>query len=211
MTRRLTAVGVLALALFSAPRADAAIILGSPLFVQEDGEVTAQFLVGELAEFTDLLFLADPANSLGTIFNNKTTPVSTEVSLGTFEAGTELMFGLFVTNTGLTFFSGPASNNPDLTPHALVSDDPFADPLPADFLAFLVGRGLNPGETLVGFEDRHLLDPEFDGDYNDLIFAFTNVGLDQVEAPEPVTLVLLGAGLAGIAARARRRSRRALR
>ena len=209
MVRRVTAVGVLAFALISAPRADAAIILGSPLFVQEDGPVTAQFLVGELAAFTDLLFLADPTNALGTIFNNKTTAVSTEVNLGTFSAGTELIFGLAVLDTGLTFFSGPASRNPDLTPHALVSDDPFADPIPPDFLAFLVGRGLDSDEILVGFEDRHVLDPEFDGDYNDLIFAFKNVGVNQV--PEPATLVLLGAGFAGVAARARRRNGRSTR
>ncbi|MND09799.1 PEP-CTERM motif protein [compost metagenome] len=45
-----------------------------------------------------------------------------------------------------------------------------------------------------------------DFDYNDLIFAFANTQLTQV--PEPLTLSLFGAGLAGVAWVGRRRSKK---
>jgi hypothetical protein len=119
-----------------------------------------------------------------------------QVNLGTYTAGTELIFGLFVQNTGDTFYTGPAALNPDQVPHALVITDPLVD-IPG-FLPFLPTWG--PGETIVGFED---LFGGGDQDYDDLIYSFTNVGLEQV--PEPVTVLLFGTGAAGLVVRSRRR------
>lgn len=220
MSRRIFVTAVLLGVLAFAPRtASASLLLGGQLFVQEDGDVIAKFL-GELALFDSELFLFSPGPT-GTIFTNSTSSPGDTVNLGFFSAGTELTFGLLVHNSeipaDMTFFTGPGgpgSLNPDLIAHALVSDDPFNDitspPFPAGALAFLVLQGLLAGETVVGFEDRHALDPLNDFDYNDHIFSFTNVGLERPSVPEPATLLLLGGGVAGFIARRRRANKRSL-
>ena len=101
------------------------------------------------------------------------------MNLGSFTPGTELIFRLFVNNTGEAFFTGPGSRNPDGQPHARVQS------------AWL------PGETLVSFED--LLNGPFD--YNDLSFSFTNT---KAVVPEPGLLAMLAAG-AGVVAMSRKR------
>jgi hypothetical protein len=147
-------------------------ILGAHIFVQTTGEVKATFL-GLTAAFSDDLYLESPTNALGIIFNNQSTPVGTEVSLGTFTAGTELILRIHVNNTGDDFFSGPASLNPDGIEHAVV-DDTFA---------------LNT--SYVGFED--LLDGG-DKDYNDLKISLTNT-TTSVVAPLPGTILMVSAGM----------------
>ena len=131
--------------------------------------------MGHTADYTNLLYLDSPANSLGLIFNNQATPVGTTFDLGTFTAGTELVFRIDVTNTGNSFFTGPASRNPDLIEHAIV-DDQFA---------------LNT--TYVGFED---LFGGGDRDFDDINFSFTNTTSNVV--PAPATLLLFGSGLGAL-------------
>ena len=159
----------------------AAPILGGSVVVATDGEVVAKFL-GHSAAFSNDLYLDSPANALGIIFNNLSTPVGTMTSLGLFTAGTELIFRIHVNDTGDDFFSGPGSRNPDDIPHAVV-DDAFS-----------------ATEAFVGFEDL------FDGgdkDYDDLKFSFTNV--KGVPTPEPGTLLLVTSGLVGLLHRILRR------
>ena len=115
------------------------------------------------------------------IFNNQTTPWGSTVDLGSYAVGTELVFELRVQNTGDSFFTGPASRNPDAAPHARVQ---------AEWV---------PGSTLVSFED--LYGGPFD--YNDLSFSFTNT----VSVPEPSPWGLMLAGLGGVALASRRRLR----
>ncbi len=120
----------------------------------------------------------NPANELF-IFNNHVSPVGNTLNLGSLAVGTELEFRLFVTNTGNNFYTGPATRNSDNHTHARVQ---------ADWL---------PGTTLVSFED--LLNGPFE--YNDLSFSFTNTSSTPggpAAAPEPMSLVLLGTGLAGL-------------
>jgi len=116
------------------------------------------------------------------IFNNHTSAVGSMVNLGLFAPGTELMFRLFVHDTGYNYYSGPASRNPDGKAHARVQN------------AWL------PGTTLVSFEDLFGT-PEGVNGYNDLSFSFTNTGT----VPEPSTLALLGVGVMGLVTGLRRK------
>jgi hypothetical protein len=156
-------------------------ILGANVIVNTTGNVTATYL-GHTARISNDLYLNSPSNDLGLIFNNHATPVGTTFNLGTFSAGTELLFRLYAYESGgadLTdreYFTGAASRNPDGIAHAIV-DGQYA---------------LNT--SYVGFEDV------FGGgdlDYDDLKFSFTNTRAETL--PEPATLLLLGTGLGAMA------------
>jgi len=196
------------LALLASPRpASAAPIIGAQL-IATGGPVIAQFM-GHTAGFTNELYVFDisdlttplavtgTAGTLGQgmIFNNQTSVVGTQVNLGAFAAGTELVFGIYVQNTGMTYYMGPAARNPDGIAHAAIDNGllpqfPPYGVIPAGFVG-------------VGFEDIFL---GGDFDYDDLGFAFNNVRT-RAAVPEPVTLSLLALGLAGLGARRMRQRR----
>lgn len=168
---------------------------GAAVLVGSTSDVIAKY-EGNSAGFTNDLYLVRDANGDPVddgdlsndlfIFRNHTSVVGSTVNLGSFAIGTELIFRLNVTNTDENFYTGLASRNPDNRFHARV-DENF---------------GVN--ETLVSFEDLLNL-PEYPGGFNDLSFSFTNtVTTPPNSVPEPMTLGLLGAGLAGIGALRRR-------
>jgi hypothetical protein len=203
MKRLLLFAGILGILLVPRPAA-AAMIQGATL-VATGGAVTAEFM-GHTAGFTNELYLfADDLTTLlypGVIFNNHTTPVGTQVNLGTFAAGTELVFAIRVLNTGDLFFMGAGSRNSDGLTHAAVDDGllpqfpDYGAPIPAGFVG-------------VGFED--IFGPGFpqgisDRDFDDLGYAFNSVRVVR-SAPEPVSLSLFAIGLAGMGARRMRQRR----
>ncbi|MBL8617783.1 MAG: DUF4114 domain-containing protein [Deltaproteobacteria bacterium] len=107
------------------------------------GEVAVTFCDGESA-YTSDVGLAAPASIW--FATGHLTPVGNTVDLGVFSVGEELVFAIYVRNTGYTYYSGPASRNPDGQVHAAVSD-------------------LGDGLYLVGFED---LFGGGDRDYDDI-------------------------------------------
>lgn len=162
-------------------------IPGASVVVDVTGEVTVKFL-GYAASYSNDLYLFNPDNSYGTIFNNHSTPVGTVESLGMFDAGTELIFGLHVNNTGYDFYTGPGSGNPDGVPHAVV-DNMYS-----------------PTETFIGFED---LFGDGDNDFNDLEFSLAIIASETQQpnpsVPEPSTVLLFCSGLAKLAFYRRKR------
>jgi len=177
----LAAASVLAIA---APASAALVVndstIGQTVIVQSTDDVIARY-VSQTARLSSNLFLDGRA---GVIFNNQTTPVGTTVNLGSFAVGTELVFRIEITDNGNIFRTGPASRNPDNRFHAASNTD--------------------AGETFVGFED---VLGGGDRDYDDLVFAFTNVAAAP-GVPEPATwgLMLVGFGMVGAGLRTRRRS-----
>jgi hypothetical protein len=188
---KLFAAAVLGLVLTAAPKsAHAAPVLGASLFAQ-GGNVTVEILPNS-ALFVNHLFL-DPPPGGGVGFpiadNNDTGLV---FDLGSFAAGTELVFGIQVEDTefgpGTTLFeyrTGPASRNPDNVIHAVVDQ-------------------LNVNEALVGFEDKNVGTPGYDNDLNDTVFRFIGVSSENV-IPEPASLMLLGLGMVGAGLRGKKR------
>ena len=163
-------------------QAQAALILGGDLFVEEDGEVKVEFL-GHTAKFSNDLYLYVVGDDDQFIFNNHDATVGDMVSLGTdFVAGEELLFYIFVNNTGNTFYSGSdASMNADNILHTMV-----------DYY-------FTPTQTYVGFED---LLGGGDRDFDDLEFLFTNVGGGGIRSiPEPSTLMIMSLALLGLVTR----------
>lgn len=151
--------------------------VGTPVVVARDGEVIAKFLGGGQAVYSNDLYLDSPAGVFsGIIFNNQTSPVGSTVNLGTFKAGTELVFRIHVNDTGRDLITGLASRNTDGAVHARVYDS-----------------GL---ETFVGFEDLEAGGPPDgscpNGGYNfeDLLFSFTNVRADAALGGSLTTLGL---------------------
>ncbi len=151
---------------------------GHPVIATGGGDVIATY-VGNSAGYSNDLFLGSTF-----IFNNHETPVGTTVNLGSFTAGTELVFRLSVRNTGDNFYTGVASRNVDNLFHARVQTN-YA-----------------PNTTLVSFEDLRGT-PEGPNGYNDLSFTFTNTA-SPVPEPETYAMMGLGLGLLGLAARRRK-------
>jgi hypothetical protein len=184
----------------------AAPIIGAQL-IAVGGDVIAQFM-GHSAGFTNELYLfsaSDLSTPLpvtgdsgslgeGLIFVNQTSVPGSTVNLGSFAAGTELVFAIYVQDTQQTYFMGPGSRNADNLAHAAVDNGAapqfpdYGDPIPA-------------GMVGVGFED---IFGGGDLDYDDLGFAFSNVRA----VPEPLSVSLIALGFAAASARRFRTQRR---
>ena len=131
--------------------------IGGQLFATGD-PVEVEVLPSN-AGFTSELRLFEPLPERTLALNSETGKI---VPLGSFPSGTELIFGIFVQNTGNTFKMGPASRNPDNVIHAEVVP-------------------VSQGIYNVGFEDQ------FGGgdlDLDDNVFQFRGGILNEPTASE---------------------------
>lgn len=133
------------------------------------GEVFVTYQ-GSTAGFNNVLYLA---GQLEPLFNNRSTPDGTEVSLGSFAAGTELVFRMNVDLGSTNYFTGPGLRNDDGLPHARAQAE------------------WAPGVTLVSFEDLAGL-PEGANGYADLSFSLRGVSVSAVPEPNSLLLAMLG-------------------
>lgn len=150
---------------------------GDNLYVASTGDVVLTFLSKD-ADYLNDLFLAGIATP---ILNNQSAVSGAQFNLGTFQAGTQLNFSVFVHNTNNTFYNGAASLNPDNQIHAAYSS--------------VIGNSVT-----IGFED---LFAGGDTDYNDLVFSLNNVYVAAVPEPETYAMLTMGLGLIGWASRRR--------
>jgi hypothetical protein len=138
----------------------AAPIIGGQLY-STGGDVTVEVMPAT-ASLVSELHLSSPGPDRFIALN---TDVGTTINLGSFPAGTELIFSIYVRQEDDTFFMGPATRNPDNVIHAAVDN-------------------VAPGEAIVGFED---LLGGGDLDYDDNVFRFTG-GIAPLACPPDSTV-----------------------
>jgi hypothetical protein len=196
--------------LMSAAAAQAAPITTPPPALNAFGDITAVYIFANAAD-TSILNELTP-DSIARIFcnhNDAGPPACTAGASGdTMDLGNQngnMTFSLENVTRSTTFVSDVADSDGNY--HAKVTTD-YSEfgvgALPAAAAAALAGLS---NITYIGWEDKNLAQGS-DFDYNDLIFAFANTRI-TTQIPEPLTLSLFGAGLAGAALVGRRRSKKA--
>ncbi len=153
------------------------LIPGNRLFATGN-EIWLQFLGGFAGYDIDLHlfdYVGQSPDGLPVIFNNHLSDPGDEYHASGFTPGDELIFGIFVQNTGYTYYIGPPENNPDNALHVRFFD---------------TGGGFY--QIGVGFEDLY---GGGDEDYQDIFFQVRGV---STVVPEPATVLLLASGLLGL-------------
>jgi len=97
--------------------------------------ISTKFIGGD-AGFDSVASLYSPGVGVA-IGTGNSTLADTEYELEEFQAGSELVFSIYVENTSKRYFSGPANLNPDREVHAKMIDN-------------------NDGSFTVGFEDLRI-------------------------------------------------------
>ncbi|WP_088890377.1 PTPA-CTERM sorting domain-containing protein [Leptolyngbya ohadii] len=150
-----------------------ALTFGGQLF-STGGNVQVKILGNPDVAFTSTIGLyANTASLLTPIGTNE--EVDKLVNLGSFAAGQELLFGIFVQNTEQTYFMGSAFRNPDNVIHNTLEQ-------------------LAPGVFKVAFEDTA---NGGDESYSDVVFEVSGAVDDITPVPTPALLPgLVGMGIA---------------
>ncbi|MFT5586568.1 MAG: serine acetyltransferase [Cognaticolwellia sp.] len=120
--------------------------------LESDAEISTTFCDGS-AGYTSETYLTEPTvegvEGFVWIGTGHETAVGTKFELGSFLSGDELVFAIYVTNTGYWYYTGPAERNPDGEVHAAITDN-------------------EDGTFTVGFEDLY---GGGDRDFNDINFV----------------------------------------
>ena len=168
-----------------------------------DGSIQVVFTFSNAAD--EDLILSTPTLATNPIIDNQTTPIGTVIDLGSYTGN--LTFELDNKFTGASYFSDSLDAFGDY--HVKLDAD-YADfgvgALDAASLASIQALA-NAGYSIIfmAWEDHDIHSySSSDWDYNDVIYAIAyKVHLETV--PEPLSLSIFGAGLAGAFAFRRRR------
>ena len=155
------------------------------------GPITAYFYQSTAQHSDDLGLFVNGTQVGAWGLNNHSSAQGQSYVFGNVAAGTQLTFAIRDNTAGYQLYSTPSLNQ-DNTNHVYST-------------AYTGGVSSIPAGTFVGFED--LLANISDFNYNDETFVFTNVASSST-TPEPGSLLLLSAGLAGLGILGRRRARK---
>jgi len=129
-------------------------LIGGNLLAEDEGEDVIVTCVSKGGGYTHQLYL-DNTNT----FICDSADVGTQVNLGTFPAGTELIFRLDVLNSGYSYYTGAAERNPDSEIHVRIDST-------------------ESGAYRFGFEDLY---GGGDHDYDDCVFEVSGSDADWLE------------------------------
>ena len=147
--------------------------------VATGGDVVVTFLGPTGAYYDESSFVISPVGTSGDFFQNHSTVKGAAIDLGYYAAGTEILFGIHVADSGQTYYTGPGDRNPDGDVHAFVQND---------------WQGMS-GLTYIGFEDMYANLPA-DWGYVDEVIAVTGaVGTVPETSP---TILLFAAGFCAL-------------
>lgn len=129
-------------------------LIGGNLLADDEGQDVIVTCVSKGGGYTHQLYL-DNTNT----FICDSADVGTQVNLGTFPAGTELIFRLDVLNSGYSYYTGAAERNPDSEIHVRIDST-------------------ESGTYRFGFEDLY---GGGDRDYDDCVFEVSGSDADWLE------------------------------